>query len=96
MISIGNETLVPLTEVPNHLPRRKGRKLAYSTVFRWVQRGVRGKRLESCRIGGIRFTSLQALTRFFAEPHCDSFPERGESRQRAIAAAQAELDSEGV
>jgi hypothetical protein len=96
MISISAKTLIPLREVPEYLPRRKGKRIAYSTIFRWCQRGIRGKRLETCRIGGMRFTSREAIDRFVADSHCDPYPTRGDRRQRAIAAAQAELDAEGV
>lgn len=96
MIDIQNEQLIPLAEVPNRLPKRRGRRVHYSTVFRWIQQGANGKRLESCKIGGVRFTSVEALNRFCNEPHCDGFPERGPERQKAIAEAFAELDAEGV
>lgn len=96
MIDVLNEELIALTDVADHLPRRGGRKVNYSTIFRWVQRGIRGKRLETVRMGGCRFTSKAALNRFFAEPHCDAYPESGAARQRAIAEAQAICDAEGL
>ncbi len=65
MIEIGNENLIPLREVPRRLPRRpNGRPLHISAVYRWVQRGVRGVRLEAIRIGGTTYTSVEALQRF--------------------------------
>lgn len=66
MISIDSETLLTLQEVSQHLPARNGRRLHYSTIFRWAQRGVRGRRLETLLVGGTRFTSLEALSRFLA------------------------------
>jgi len=55
---------IPLTEVPNLLPRRRGKKTHYSTVYRWATKGARGRVLESKLVGGIRYTSQEALQRF--------------------------------
>ena len=35
-----------------------------ATGWRWIKRGCRGIKLESCLIGGKRYTSLEALQRF--------------------------------
>lgn len=65
MIDIASESLIPLHEVPQRLPPRpSGRPIHMSTVYRWIQRGVRGTRLESIRIGGTTYTSIEALQRF--------------------------------
>lgn len=62
MIDIASETLLSLPDAARHLP---GQPHA-STVFRWASRGVRGVRLETCLVGGRRYTSRQAL-QLFAE-----------------------------
>lgn len=59
------ETTIPLAEVPKLLPRKNGKKVHYSTVYRWVTKGTRGRVLESMLIGGVRFTTVEALNRFF-------------------------------
>lgn len=61
-----SETLFPLVEASNYLPKRRGKKVHVSTLFRWVSRGVSGVHLETCKVGGIRYTSLEALRRFRA------------------------------
>lgn len=67
MIEINQETLIPLAEVPRRLPPRpSGRMIHISAVYRWVQRGVRGVRLEAIRVGGTTYTSIEALQRFAA------------------------------
>ena len=38
----------------------------YATLFRWAQKGCRGTRLETILVGGIRYTSREALDRFIA------------------------------
>ena len=60
-----NEQMIALSDVPKHLPRRNGKKVHYSTVYRWVTKGARGRILESKLVGGIRYTTLAALNRFF-------------------------------
>ena len=53
-----------LAEVPNYLPQRHGKKAHYSTIFRWVTKGARGRVLESTLVGGVRYTTQEALGRF--------------------------------
>jgi hypothetical protein len=66
MIDSTSETLIPLREATNLIPRRRaGRKAHVSTLFRWTSAGVRGVVLESVQCGGTRCTSREALDRFF-------------------------------
>ena len=64
VINLQTEHAIPIREVPRHVPRRNGKKVHYSTVYRWVTKGVRGKRLESVMVGGIRYTTTEAIGRF--------------------------------
>ncbi|MBN2562331.1 MAG: DUF1580 domain-containing protein [Phycisphaerae bacterium] len=65
MIDIGAETLIPIREVPRHLPPRpNGKRVHMSACYRWIKRGVRGVRLDSIKIGGSTYTSTEALQRF--------------------------------
>lgn len=65
MIPIQGETLIPLREVPKHLPARPSAKRVHiSACYRWVSTGVRGVVLESLKIGGTTYTSLEAIERF--------------------------------
>ena len=65
MIDISQETLLPIREVPRHLPPRpNGKRVHISAVYRWTQRGIRGAVLEAIRIGGSTYTSTEALQRF--------------------------------
>lgn len=56
------ESLIPIADTPKHLPIR----VHHSTCRRWYTRGVREHKLETVLIGGRRYTSLQALGRFWA------------------------------
>jgi len=64
-LDVQSESAISLSEVPAILPRKKGKKVHYSTVYRWVTKGTRGRILESMFIGGVRFTTIEALNRFF-------------------------------
>lgn len=64
MIDLKKESAITLAEVPLHVPRRNGRKVHYSTVYRWVTKGARGRRLESLLVGGVRYTTIEAIGRF--------------------------------
>lgn len=67
MIDIHEETLVAIPEVPRLLPRRNGRTIHRSAIYRWILRGCRGVVLESIKVGGLTYTSLEALQRFCEE-----------------------------
>ena len=87
MFDPSSETPIPLSQVGKipWLPRRRhGRKIDKSTLFRWVQHGLRGIRLEALRVGGTLCTSEAALKRFFArlserDPLCSP---RAKTRRR--------------
>lgn len=65
-IPFNGENLIPLLDVPGHLPKgRNGIATNPATVFRWVKHGRNGVKLETLSIGGRRFTSTEALQRFF-------------------------------
>jgi hypothetical protein len=60
-----SEQLIPLSQVPDHLPRTNaGNRPHPATIYRWVSRGIRGTKLETIRIGGRRLTSVEAIDRF--------------------------------
>lgn len=63
-IDIHKEQAITLAEVPKYVPKRGGKKVHYSTVYRWVTKGARGRTLESVMVGGIRYTTVEAVARF--------------------------------
>ena len=66
MIDVAVEQLVALPDVPSLLPpNRRGKGVHLSAVYRWIQHGLRGVRLESVQLAGRRVTSKEALGRFF-------------------------------
>ncbi len=85
-----------LSQAANSLPGRPH----LSTLHRWRLRGVRGVRLRTCLIGGRRFTTSGWLDEFIAatsaaaDGQVSTAP--SSSREAAIRAAEAEIDSAGV
>jgi hypothetical protein len=92
-IDISCETLLSLPDAAKALPNRPHT----STLHRWRLRGVRGVKLETCLIGGRRFTSQEALERFTgsttAAADGEPMPVRTPARRaRDIEKAEAELN----
>ena len=65
--TMGDEVLIPLQDLPEHLPKRKGKKLSIPTIYRWVQYGLAGVKLETYYHAGIRCSSMEAIKRFDAK-----------------------------
>ncbi len=62
-IDLATENLKTLNDAANTLP---GGAIHVSTIHRWRLKGVRGVRLETILRGGTRYTSVEAIERFFA------------------------------
>lgn len=67
MIELQAETLVRLAEAAKHLPKTGGKSIHRATLWRWATTGVGGVILQTIKIGGATFTSLEALQRFVNE-----------------------------
>lgn len=64
MINLETEQVVSFKEAAERVPWPGDRKPSYETIRRWADRGVRGHKLETARIGGRRVTTLEAIYRF--------------------------------
>lgn len=74
-MSLENETLIPVRHAAKLIPSARGsgnKGVNIATVYRWTMRGVRGRRLESVRIGGSRYTSVEAISRWIRELNPDA------------------------
>ena len=96
-IDINTESPLRLNEAAKSLPTRPH----VSTLWRWNQKGVRGIKLETILIGGIRYTSEEALQRFFdrttaAADGTEFTPRTSAQRQRSIEQAERELNDAGI
>jgi|GEM_PF-1918200 len=82
--------LVPASARPQHA----------STVVRWALRGIGTPRtkLESFKIGGRRYTTAQAMSRFLRRVSEAGMREQsvGEIRSRETVRIERDLDAEGL
>jgi hypothetical protein len=108
MIDLSTESTISLNHVPPLLPPgRRGARVSFSCLLRWVIDGVKSPsgevvRLEAARLGNRWITSREALQRF-----ADRLtPKTGDSppvpaptpnqRERAAQKAAAELAAMGI
>ena len=97
-IDIENDQLIPIKDVPKHCPGRPH----VSTVWRWVQRGIRGNRLETILWGGRRFCSREAIQRFVeattgsADSEDETPAVNSNRRKKEIEQAMRECDLERI
>lgn len=103
-IDARHEQVFPMTHAAKHAEKIIGRRLALSTFYRWSKRGCKGVRLETRLLGGTRYTSDEALQRFFdklteaTDAHRSAPVASNPPRNRAaeIARAERELDAAGI
>lgn len=102
MIDIVKEQMIPLSKIPAWCEKHIGHRVNRSTVHRWRLRGARGNKLETVLIGGRRYTSQEAMLRFFdtttaiEDGGTESPQFNTHQRKRAIEDAEAYLKSEGI
>jgi len=90
------EQLLTLAEACRSIPPRG---VSRATLFRWIQKGVRGAVLSTIVIGGRRHTSQQAIDSFISSMNSSDAPAAApaftvEQRSRMSVAARATLASE--
>ena len=97
-IDVEFETLVQFPEARSAFPG--DRRVSLATLHRWRLKGVRGVKLETTLIGGLRYTSKEAIVRFIAAQNADDAPVSpgitpAQRRVQALA-AQLALQEAGV
>lgn len=89
------ETLISFSDARSAFPGIK-RRLSLATLHRWRLSGVRGVKLETILIGGLRFTSREAIARFIAAQNESTTPVTpgltAQQRRRQSEAAHSELE----
>ena len=97
-MSLRDEQLVSFPDASKRLPSRP----SINTFHRWRMRGIKGHRLETCRLAGRRYTSVEALDRFFDAVDAEHQPQKQaasitpKQRQASIEAAEQILAAAGV
>ncbi|MCA9057569.1 MAG: DUF1580 domain-containing protein [Planctomycetaceae bacterium] len=95
-INVETEKLITLGEACREFPPRG---VSNATIARWIQKGVKGIRLETILLGSRRYTSREAILRFIgalnSESHVETLMTR-EQRQTMTEAAQHELQQAGI
>jgi|GEM_PF-648450 len=97
-IDVQTETLVSFSDARSAFPGID-RRLSLATLHRWRLHGVRGVRLETVLIGGLRYTSREAIDRFIQAQNAADVPAAvitPAQRRRQSEAARAELERAGV
>ncbi len=93
------ETLIPLAAVPDEIARMSGGRSRPSrqTVYKWADRGVRGRRLATCPGAGAKSTRLDWLREFvFGSADVAKSSTLTQVRNSSHDAAMAELREMGV
>lgn len=101
MIAIDDEELLTLSEATKRLPHgRAGKSVHVATLHRWASLGgLQGVRLETVKIGGMRYTSAEALERFIercTNPGITRASRTTRARERQIKQAEVELAEAGI
>ncbi|MFH5804430.1 DUF1580 domain-containing protein [Alienimonas sp. DA493] len=97
-----DDELVPaLSWVPDHLPKKGGKKIHRSSVARWLTTGVQGVRLRGWKAGRTWMTTPAAVREFteaLAERAAAGAPPAAsdESKARRADDVAAELDAAGL
>ena len=97
VIDFQAETIITIGEACKAFPPNG---ISDATMARWIQKGVKGVKLETLLIGGRRVTSREAIARFIARQNADDAPAipavTRAQRQRQSEAARQELERIGV
>ena len=95
-IDFSTEHSITLSQVPIHVPKRGGKKVHSSTVYRWATKGARGRVLESVMVGGIRYTTVEAVRRFLTANSRSTTMARPNSHNELDEAIEDALRQAGV
>ena len=95
-IDIQSETVVGLGEGCRAFPPHG---IADATMARYIQKGIKGVKLETFKSGGRRYTSKEAICRFIAAQNPDEQTVAaitGSQRRRQSEAARQALQEAGI
>ena len=101
MNDIAKEEMIPFKQVPKWCGKNMGKRVHRSTIRRWMFRGVRGVKLETIMIHGKRFTSKEALLRFFTTTkesgsRSEVSSSKTQKQSARLRASEVNLESEEI
>ena len=68
MLDIKTEQLLSMAQATRRLPRRSsGKPVQVAGLYRWASEGLQDIKLEILQLGGHKYTSVEALERFFSK-----------------------------
>lgn len=98
-IDVQSETLISFSDARSAFPGID-RRLSLATLHRWRLNGVRGVKLETVLIGGLRYTSREAIARFIQAQNANDAPAApvitASQRRRLSEAARLALQEAGI
>jgi hypothetical protein len=91
-VDLAKEEFIPLRDVPDCLPRKGGKKISLSAIYRWSN-GLRGVRLATYQIGGTRCTTQKSLSEFFTALSAQAgLVDQSPTVKESLVSRQAEID----
>lgn len=94
--STHDDSYLSLSEAARLLPRRRGRGVAPSTIWRWISRGCRGIHLRALRTPSGWVTTPAAIREFLAAVDAAMRVEEAGAEQAASLATAATLQRAGI
>ena len=94
-MSVKRKKWLSIKQLCHLFPGRGGRPVARSTVMRWILHGVNGTKLESTKIGGLRYVSRKAVEEFLATLNHRPSTAKPIDRDRKAQRTEELLDAEG-
>ena len=100
-IDVQSETLISFSDARSAFPGID-RRLSLATLHRWRLNGIRGIKLETVLVGGLRYTSREAIVRFITSQNADNLPAAAtpvitaSQRRKQCESARIELEKMGI
>jgi hypothetical protein len=98
-IDVKAETIISFSDARSAFPGID-RRLSLATLHRWRLKGIRGIKLQTILIGGLRYTSREAIIRFVDGLNAGDTPAvpaiTAPQRRKQSEAAQFQLEEMGI
>lgn len=89
-----NDTFLTIAQVLERVEQTRGRRPGRPTIYRWINKGVRGYRLASNWAGGIRMIAVSDLDAFLDACSVDHAAEAAVSTATIVRASRVGHDND--